>query len=97
MGPTFQNSPAWKHSSADVRRSDGSETSPFAIRGIRKMATVSTSNRAKNSIVHDCSFDVGDDAICIKSGKDKEGRNRKMPTEKPYCEKLCRFFMGTVV
>jgi polygalacturonase len=35
----------------------------------------------KNSIVHDCNFDVGDDAICIKSGKDKEGRDRGIPTE----------------
>jgi len=30
----------------------------------------------KNSIIHDSNFDVGDDAICIKSGKDKEGRDR---------------------
>jgi polygalacturonase len=35
----------------------------------------------KNSIVYNCKFDVGDDAICIKSGKDKEGRDRGMPTE----------------
>jgi polygalacturonase len=35
----------------------------------------------KNCIIHHNSFDVGDDAICIKSGKDKEGRDRKMPTE----------------
>lgn len=26
-------------------------------------------------------FDVGDDAICIKSGKDEEGRKRGMPTQ----------------
>ncbi|HEX7585318.1 MAG TPA: glycosyl hydrolase family 28 protein, partial [Prolixibacteraceae bacterium] len=26
-------------------------------------------------------FDVGDDAICIKSGKDKEGRDRGIPNE----------------
>ncbi len=35
----------------------------------------------KNFIVEDCVFDVGDDAICIKSGKDEEGRKRAMPTE----------------
>ena len=34
----------------------------------------------KNFIVEDCVFDVGDDAICIKSGKDEEGRKRGMPT-----------------
>lgn len=32
-------------------------------------------------IVQGCSLDVGDDAICIKSGRDKEGRDRGMPTE----------------
>jgi DNA sulfur modification protein DndE len=31
--------------------------------------------------VTNCSFDVGDDAICIKSGKNEEGRKRNMPTE----------------
>lgn len=32
-----------------------------------------------NVIVTDSSFDVGDDAICIKSGKDKDGRDRGVP------------------
>jgi len=35
----------------------------------------------KNSLVYNCTFDVGDDAICIKSGKDKSGRDRGIPTE----------------
>jgi polygalacturonase len=35
----------------------------------------------KNTIVYDSNFDVGDDAICIKSGKDAEGRKRARPTE----------------
>lgn len=35
----------------------------------------------KNFLVEDCSLDVGDDAICIKSGKDEEGRKRGVPTE----------------
>ncbi len=35
----------------------------------------------KNVLVNRCSFDVGDDAICIKSGKDKEGRERGIPCE----------------
>ncbi|MGC4234679.1 MAG: glycoside hydrolase family 28 protein [Niabella sp.] len=35
----------------------------------------------KNFIVENCVFDVGDDAICIKSGKDEEGRRRGMPTQ----------------
>ncbi len=35
----------------------------------------------KNSIIYNCQFDVGDDAICIKSGKDEDGRERGIPTE----------------
>ncbi len=35
----------------------------------------------KNVLIEHCSFDVGDDAICIKSGKDKTGRDRGMPTQ----------------
>jgi polygalacturonase len=35
----------------------------------------------KNFLIEGCTLDVGDDAICIKSGKDEEGRRRGMPTE----------------
>jgi len=35
----------------------------------------------KNFLIEDCVLDVGDDAICIKSGKDEEGRLRAVPTE----------------
>jgi pectate lyase len=35
----------------------------------------------KNVLVENSSFDVGDDAICIKSGKDKDGRDRGVPCE----------------
>ena len=35
----------------------------------------------KNALIYNNTFDVGDDAICIKSGKDKDGRERGIPTE----------------
>jgi polygalacturonase len=35
----------------------------------------------KNFLIEGCTLDVGDDAICIKSGKDEEGRRRGIPTE----------------
>lgn len=35
----------------------------------------------KNAIVVNSSFDVGDDGICIKSGKDEDGRRRARATE----------------
>ena len=34
-----------------------------------------------NVLLENSVFDVGDDAICIKSGKDEEGRKRNTPTE----------------
>ncbi|MDJ1468704.1 glycosyl hydrolase family 28 protein [Xanthocytophaga flava] len=35
----------------------------------------------RNGVIEDCTFDVGDDGICIKSGRDEEGRKRGVPTE----------------
>ena len=35
----------------------------------------------KNVLIENSSFDVGDDGICIKSGRDEAGRKRAMPTE----------------
>lgn len=35
----------------------------------------------KNVLVEGSTFDVGDDGICIKSGRDAAGRKRGMPTE----------------
>ncbi len=47
----------------------------------------------KNVIVTGSTFDVGDDGICIKSGKDEEGRERGRPTENVIIEN-CRVFRG---
>lgn len=35
----------------------------------------------KNVLIENSIFDVGDDALCMKSGRDAEGRKRAMPTE----------------
>ncbi len=35
----------------------------------------------KNVLIENSIFDVGDDALCIKSGRDAAGRKRAMPTE----------------
>ncbi|MVN75156.1 glycoside hydrolase family 28 protein [Hymenobacter sp. HMF4947] len=35
----------------------------------------------RNGLVDGCTFDVGDDGLCIKSGRDAEGRKRGVPTE----------------
>lgn len=79
-GVTFQNSPAWN-------------LHPIMCSNITlKNVTVKNPEYAqngdgidlescKNFLLEGCTFDVGDDAICIKSGKDEEGRKRGMPTE----------------
>ncbi len=47
----------------------------------------------KNAIIVNTIFDVGDDAICIKSGKDEDGRRRAMPTENVLVDN-CKVFNG---
>lgn len=46
-----------------------------------------------NSIIVNSVFDVGDDAICIKSGKDEDGRRRNRPTENVLIDN-CKVFQG---
>ncbi len=47
-----------------------------------------------NTIIVNSTFDVGDDAICIKSGKDEDGRKRNRPTENVIIDN-CKVFRGT--
>lgn len=47
----------------------------------------------KNVLILNSSFDVGDDAICIKSGKDEEGRRRARPTENMIVDN-CKVFQA---
>lgn len=45
----------------------------------------------RNGVLESCSFDVGDDGICIKSGRDEEGRRRGVPTEN-FVFRNCRVY-----
>lgn len=47
----------------------------------------------KNSIIVNSTLDVGDDAICLKSGKNAEGRKRGKPTENVIVDN-CIVFKG---
>jgi len=47
----------------------------------------------KNVLIVNSTFDVGDDAICIKSGKDEEGRRRARPAENILVDN-CKVFKG---
>lgn len=79
-GPTFQNSPAWCIHPLMVE--------DLTVRNITVRNPWYSQNgdgidieSCKNVVVYNSSFDVGDDAICIKSGKDEDGRRRGVPAE----------------
>lgn len=80
-GPTFQNSPAWNlhpllSENIIVRNVD--VRNPWYSQNGDGIDVES----CKNVLLYSCKFDVGDDAICIKSGRDEYGRERGIPTEK---------------
>lgn len=79
-GPTFQNSPAWCLHPLLCE--------DLTVRNVRVRNPWYSQNgdgldveSCRNVLVEGCSFDVGDDAICLKSGRDAEGRKRGRPTE----------------
>ena len=47
----------------------------------------------KNALIVNSTFDVGDDGICIKSGKDLDGRKRGIPCENVIVDG-CTVFKG---
>ncbi len=79
-GVTFQNSPAWclhPLMCQDLTIRNVTTKNPEYAHNGDGMDIES----CKNFLIEGCTLDVGDDAICIKSGKDEEGRKRAMPTE----------------
>lgn len=79
-GVVFQNSPAWNIHPLMCEN--------LTVRNIVAKNPWYAQNgdgldieSCKNFIVENSLFDVGDDGICIKSGRDVEGRKRAMPTE----------------
>ncbi|MCX7876467.1 MAG: glycoside hydrolase family 28 protein [Melioribacteraceae bacterium] len=79
-GVTFQNSPAWNLHPLlceNVILTNVIVRNPWYSQNGDGIDLES----CKNSIIYNCKFDVGDDAICMKSGRDEEGRKRGRPTE----------------
>jgi len=91
-GPVFQNSPDWclhplMCQNLTIRNVD--VRNPWYAQNGDGIDIES----CKNSALTNCTFDVGDDAICVKSGKDKAGRDRGMPTEN-LIVKNCTVYHG---
>ncbi|HMH21890.1 MAG TPA: pectinesterase family protein [Puia sp.] len=79
-GPSFQNSPAWcLHTllCEDLTLRDVHVRNPWYAQNGDGVDIES----CKNVLVEASTFDAGDDGICIKSGRDEEGRKRGRPTE----------------
>lgn len=79
-GATFKNSPAWcLHPLMCTHLTiDGVQVSnPWYAQNGDALDLES----CRNVLVINSSFDAGDDAICIKSGKDADGRRRAIPCE----------------
>jgi polygalacturonase len=79
-GVTFQNSPAWclhPLMSQDITVRNVQVKNPWYAQNGDGIDLES----CKNVLIENSTFDVGDDGICIKSGRDKWGRERGMPTE----------------
>jgi len=79
-GPTFQNSPAWclhPLMCEDLIIRNVTVRNPWFSQNGDGVDIES----CKNTLLYNSNFDVGDDAICIKSGKDEDGRKRARPTQ----------------
>lgn len=79
-GVTFQNSPAWNLHPLMCQE--------LTLRNIYVKNPWYAQNgdgvdieSCKNVVIENSVFDVGDDGICIKSGRDEAGRKRGIPTE----------------
>ena len=79
-GVIFQNSPAWNIHPLmceNILVEDVQVRNPaFAQNG-----DGIDLESCRNALIVNSSFDVGDDGICIKSGKDEDGRKRGIPCE----------------
>ncbi|RZK24131.1 MAG: glycoside hydrolase family 28 protein, partial [Hymenobacter sp.] len=77
---TIQNSPAWTIHPLlceDITLRRVTAKNPWYGQNTDALDLES----CRNGVVESCTFDVGDDGICIKSGRDAEGRKRGVPTE----------------
>ena len=92
QGVIFQNSPAWNIHPLMCEN--------VIVDGVQVRNPSYAQNgdgldleSCKNVIIVNSSFDVGDDGICIKSGKNEDGRKRNFPCENVIVDN-CTVFKG---
>ena len=80
QGVIFQNSPAWNLHPLMCQN--------VLVEGVQVRNPAYAQNgdgidleSCKNALIVNSTFDVGDDGICLKSGKDADGRRRGIPCE----------------
>jgi polygalacturonase len=80
QGVTFQNSPAWCLHTLICE--------DLTLKGVHVKNPWNAQNgdgidveSCRNVLIEGSTFEAGDDGICIKSGRDEEGRRRGKPTE----------------
>lgn len=91
-GVIFQNSPAWNIHPLmceNVLIEDVLVRNPSFAQNGDGLDLES----CKNALIVNSTFDVGDDGICIKSGKDADGRKRGIPCENVIVDG-CTVFKG---
>jgi len=80
QGVTFKNSPSWclhPMSCENITINNVNVSNPWYSQNGDALDMES----CKNALIINSTFDAGDDAICLKSGKDEEGRRRGEPCE----------------
>lgn len=91
-GVCFENSPAWNLHPLmceDVILNGLTVRNPWYSQNGDGVDVES----CKRVVITDCSFDVGDDAVCMKSGKNEDGRKRAMPTQDVFVNN-CTVYHG---
>jgi polygalacturonase len=92
QGVIFQNSPAWNlhplMCENIIIENVLARNPSFAQNG-----DALDLESCKNALIINSKFDAGDDGICIKSGKDADGRRRNMPCENVIVDG-CTVFAG---
>ena len=92
QGVIFQNSPAWNIHPLmceNIILEDVLVRNPYYAQNGDALDLDS----CKNALIINSKFDAGDDGICIKSGKDEDGRKRNMPCQNIVVDG-CTVFAG---